>query len=248
MEDKELQLNRCIDDFARRSFRNVADQDYILARMCLRDGLVGQFAWQSLQALEKYLKGILLFNRQNTKKRDDAKKNYSHNIIALTESVEALDELNFKLPKECRGFLEYSCTQGVNRYSTSKFTCKGHQLHELDEIVSFIRRYCQPIHEGQLIQDVTSIDRFAHFFIPNGYLEETLQKPDNPQCISLLWRNKVFNPECEEVNSRYASWSKPLLHFYPEHFDEISKIVQFSPQEKSMYLSMINRNTTNKSP
>ncbi|MCA1796649.1 MAG: HEPN domain-containing protein [Geobacteraceae bacterium] len=53
-----------INDFATRSFRDVADQDYIAARLSYRHGLYPQFHWQSLQALEKYLKAILLYNRE----------------------------------------------------------------------------------------------------------------------------------------------------------------------------------------
>ena len=57
--NKEILINV----FAIRSFRDVADYDYIAARMAYRAQLVPQFLWSSLQALEKYLKCILLLNR-----------------------------------------------------------------------------------------------------------------------------------------------------------------------------------------
>ena len=57
--DKEILIN----NFAIRSFRDVADYDYISARMLYRAKLVPQFLWSSLQSIEKYLKCILLLNR-----------------------------------------------------------------------------------------------------------------------------------------------------------------------------------------
>ena len=52
-----------LDDFARRSFFEIADGDYIAARGMYRAKLFPQFLSASQQALEKYLKYILLLNR-----------------------------------------------------------------------------------------------------------------------------------------------------------------------------------------
>lgn len=59
MSGDEADLN----NFATRSFRDVADQDYVLARIAYRSELYAQFLWSGLQAIEKYLKAILLYNR-----------------------------------------------------------------------------------------------------------------------------------------------------------------------------------------
>jgi hypothetical protein len=49
--------------FIDRSFRDVADQDCIAARIVHRySGLDLQFLWLAEQAVEKYLKAILLYN------------------------------------------------------------------------------------------------------------------------------------------------------------------------------------------
>lgn len=48
--DKQEVLN----DFASKSFRNTADQDYIAARMSYRAGLLEPFLWSSFHAIEKY--------------------------------------------------------------------------------------------------------------------------------------------------------------------------------------------------
>jgi len=63
MDDKTPYIN----DFANRSFRDHADQDYIMARIAYRKEFDQQFRWCSLQALEKYLKAILLYNRVSAK-------------------------------------------------------------------------------------------------------------------------------------------------------------------------------------
>jgi len=56
--------DRLLNEFALRSFRDVADGDYIAARMAYRAELLVQAFWASQQALEKYLKSILLFSEE----------------------------------------------------------------------------------------------------------------------------------------------------------------------------------------
>src|SRR5688572_4958760 len=58
-----LARSALLNNFAVRSFRDVADGDYIAARLSFRSQLIPQFLWQSLQAIEKYLKCILVLNR-----------------------------------------------------------------------------------------------------------------------------------------------------------------------------------------
>lgn len=52
---------------ARFCFRDVADNDYLSARILFRFGFIQQAYWFSEQAVEKYLKAILLFNEISTK-------------------------------------------------------------------------------------------------------------------------------------------------------------------------------------
>jgi hypothetical protein len=58
-----MRLDPFINDFAMRSFRDTADEDYIAARMCWRAQLIPPFLWSSLQAMEKYLKCVSVLNR-----------------------------------------------------------------------------------------------------------------------------------------------------------------------------------------
>ena len=61
--DVSMNVDALLNDFALRCFRDSADQDYIAARMSYRAALIPQFHWSGLQAVEKYLKAILLLNR-----------------------------------------------------------------------------------------------------------------------------------------------------------------------------------------
>lgn len=90
-----------INDFANRSFRDVADQDYIAARMSYRAELREPFLWSSLQCLEKYFKAILLYNRKST-------KGINHNLKEALIGVEAINGIGFEIPEDVKGFVEYS--------------------------------------------------------------------------------------------------------------------------------------------
>ena len=52
-----------INHFAIRCFRDTGDADYLAARMAMRARLAIPFLWSAEQAIEKYLKCILLLNR-----------------------------------------------------------------------------------------------------------------------------------------------------------------------------------------
>jgi HEPN domain-containing protein len=62
-----MTLTIALFTLATEVFREQADKDYIVARSCYRMNLREQFLWASLQACEKYLKGILLFNERSAR-------------------------------------------------------------------------------------------------------------------------------------------------------------------------------------
>ena len=57
------QRDRKLNSWAFRSFRDVADGDYVAARIAHRAQLPVQFLWSSQQAIEKYLKCALFIRR-----------------------------------------------------------------------------------------------------------------------------------------------------------------------------------------
>lgn len=86
---KDIEISACINNFARISFLNIADYDYISARTLFRNGLFDQFLTLSSQAIEKYLKTILLYNRVKNNKS-------SHNLIYLFKKCKKYLILNQK--------------------------------------------------------------------------------------------------------------------------------------------------------
>lgn len=58
-----IPTDKLVNDFAIRSFRDIADGDYIAAGLACRSQLVMQYLWASQQAIEKYLTCILLLHR-----------------------------------------------------------------------------------------------------------------------------------------------------------------------------------------
>jgi HEPN domain-containing protein len=116
MEPSELAA--MVDDFANRSFRDMADDDYIAARMALRVELVPQFLWSSLQAIEKYLKAILLLNRTPSTRA-------THGVSALLTRVENIRKLQFRISAAAREFVDYLDMYGRFRYLEVSYYGRG---------------------------------------------------------------------------------------------------------------------------
>ena len=121
------EIDKYINNFASRSFRDVADGDYINARMCYRAHLVSQFHWSALQAFEKYYKAILLYNRIEA-------KNVGHNLSEAQRLSEKLP-FSIKLSESSIKFIDHLDTYGRFRYLESSYFIKGPALAELDKAV-----------------------------------------------------------------------------------------------------------------
>ena len=128
-------LNRSLNSFATQSFRDQADRDYIAARLACRFELFPQFLWSSQQAIEKYLKAILLYNRiKATKIGHDIEK-----AMELTKSLPFALELS----NRSQPFITHVARCGEYRYIDVPYYVHGHLLIDLDLTVWEIRRYCQ---------------------------------------------------------------------------------------------------------
>jgi hypothetical protein len=88
-------LDAWVDDFAVRSFRDIADANYIAARMACRAALVTPFLWASQQAVEKYLKCILLLNRI-------CAREVRHDLGRALSYIERSDKVALDLPVQSR--------------------------------------------------------------------------------------------------------------------------------------------------
>ena len=124
-----------IDAFIADSFRDVADADYLTARICWRRDLGLNFFWMALQAIEKYLKGILLFHRESS-------QGFGHDVCKLLSRVKRLPEINLQFRPDVETFIGILNEQGLNRYFESNFERRGVEILLLDECIWQLRIRC----------------------------------------------------------------------------------------------------------
>ena len=99
---KELFINYC--------YRDIADKDYLTARLCYRNGLIENFLWASLQCIEKYIKAILLFNDRST-------KSIGHNLKKGMDEIYKIKGIKWDFDEEYIYFVEkYLNYYGKIRY------------------------------------------------------------------------------------------------------------------------------------
>jgi len=231
--------DQLVNDFATRSFREIADGDYIAARMSFRALLVPQFLWQSLQAMEKYLKCILVLNRIRAPK--------SHDLSELIEAFEKAKKFEVRLTPETRKFLTYLDTFGRFRYYETPYYTLGDELFRLDKAVWEIRRYARVINYRIRTLDGKDIDLLPYelktnkhaetrapqeFSIIGGYLESILAKREHPSRQFLIWHNISFGSGRRKTvrHRRISASGNSPLSLHPEILDEVLKYV-FLPKD-----------------
>ena len=245
--NEQDKIDRHINGFATQSFRDQADRDYIAARLACRTDLMPQFLWSAQQAVEKYLKAILLYNRVPAKK-------VLHNIAAALQLAEAIPRTPFtiNLSARSRKFIDHLATYGQNRYIEKPYHVNGHILVDLDLTVWELRRYCQvlsvfgkvlPEKEqkllAQALSDLTKSDTKPRykFRVHGGFLEEVLKSPKHPARSALLWNNATFaSRKRATVKVRdHMMGGNPLLYLYPEMLDELLKYVSLPDKLEQAY-------------
>ncbi len=228
-----------INDFATRSFRDIADQDYIAARLSYRHGLYSQFHWQSLQALEKYLKAILLYNRVKA-------KDINHDLQKAIKHTQKLPFLLKRSPITDK-FLKHLSDFGRYRYLESSYFIYGPKLAQLDKAVWEIRRYCKvldyetTIESGQIVNmfraeldkiEASELQPPQKFRLTGGHLERILDKRGHPSRSALIWQNLFFGNSIRKrvrMPSVFQAVNAPL-YLNPEILDEVLEYV-FVPKE-----------------
>ena len=173
--------------------------DYISARMSFRATLIEQFHWQALQALEKYFKAILLYNRIKARKM-------GHSLSrALIKAQQLPFELHLTQP--AREFIDHIDSFGRFRYLEASYFIHGPKLVELDRTVWEVRRYCKVLKyqislpdgckKQMLPFELASIETSKNrppqqFRIPGGALEKIIDKQEHPARAPLIWQNGFF--------------------------------------------------------
>jgi HEPN domain-containing protein len=129
-------LDRLVNDFATRCFRDAADGDYIAARLARRAKRFPQFLASAQQALEKYLKTILLLNRIPA-------RNVGHDLSKALVLLESHKAFPFRLSPEALKFIEYVDSIGRYRYFEASYYVLDFEILQLDKTVWEIRRYAE---------------------------------------------------------------------------------------------------------
>ncbi|WP_025523568.1 HEPN domain-containing protein [Vibrio parahaemolyticus] len=241
------------NDFVTRSFRDVADQDYIAARLCYQNNLMIQFTWSALQAVEKYLKSILLYNRVSAKK-------LNHDLCKSLRRVESIEDLGFELPDDCREFIEFLNIYGANRYLSHAHYNLPHQIVDLDKTVWCLRRYCydmrQVVSRGGESIDLFDINKkriknaesmpYIKCRMFTGHLEKVIKSKSHDQRKPLVWQNLYFgelNRKAVHLPNRFNAINPtPTLH--PEVILEIEKYVTMPKTLIEAYKMKLTNNST----
>jgi HEPN domain-containing protein len=228
------QIDRRINDFASRSFRDMADRDYIAARLACRAQLMPQFLWSAQQAIEKYCKYILLVNRiKATAVRHDIKR-----ALDLTKKA----SFNIDLSMPSREFIGHVADYGEYRYLDVSYAVHGYALVDLDRAVWDLRRYCQvldvfgkalPAAEQRMLEAAheqlrRSRSRPPHEFrLPSGYLERVLKSKQHPARAALIWNNAFFGErKRKSVRARhYLAGENAPLYLFPHMLDQLLEYV-----------------------
>lgn len=242
-----------LNDFATRSFREIADQDYIAARLSYRHGLYSQFHWQSLQAIEKYLKAILLYNRIKA-------TDINHD---LERAIKHTKKLPFEIlrSESTDNFIKHLSNFGRFRYLEASYYLHGPKIVELDKAVWEIRRYCDVLDYDFKLPDGSTTNMlesklekirnsetnpFHKFKLIGGLLEKIVDTPKHTSRSALIWQNAFFGKVTRRhvrVPTTLHSVNSPL-YLHPEIIDEVLKFV-FLPKEVANAYRELSRNKRN---
>lgn len=190
-----------------------ADQNYFLARFTRIYGFAGEFWWQSLQAIEKYLKAGLLLNGVSVK------KSKGHEIFALWEEHSSIfGELavtsfvkpallhdDFWRPQTVGDFIHDVETQGQpdSRYGLVSHREQKDDLFKLDQLVFELRRR------------TIGLDWIVGRDWPENELEEykdrtyrdvILEKPDY-QVRPIIPPKATLNVGGDDITDLFHSWN-----------------------------------------
>ena len=227
-----------VNQFAIRCFRDTGDGDYIAARMAMRARLGVQFFWSAEQAIEKYLKCILMLNRRDT-------ADLSHKIDAALKRINSDLPFHIDLSKPERQVFDHVCEWDSDRYLIGSFHLMDNEVAKLDLLVWRLRQYCQPLDvvhyadapsEAVLLTNIKRIEagmegpaKSGH--LSHGVLEQVLAKKEHPAREALVWKNFRYSGRHRNVigySSGFQAVNAPLW-LHPELADEAAKWMKIPP-------------------
>jgi len=203
---RELLLN----DLAIRCFRDIADQDYIAARLAYHHQLPEPSLWQSQQALEKYLKCVLLLNRIPA-------IDGGHSLTDALRKIEANQSLSLQLTPATRELIEHLDEFGTERYLTTSMLAFGANVVHLDRAVWELRRFCSTDERPRKLTLIHG-KRPPRYSI-GGWIESVLSEPrESERRRALVRENGFWGPKRNTIVRvlRWMTTSNAPLWMHPE--------------------------------
>jgi hypothetical protein len=224
-----------INDFAIRCFRDIGDGDYIAARLALKAGLAMQAIWSGLQAVEKYLKCMLLLRRVSS-------KGVGHKIAEGLRLVNDRLGYDIVLPDHEQAVFNHLTDSCGDRYLIASLYLFDHELSGLDALVWRLRQYCVVLDvehyndrpcEDVLCRNLAKIKTRLNGepiggHIDCGVLEAVLADQHHRAREGLVWRNAMFGGESPlnaSENSNFVAINSPL-YLNPQIARTVGKLVQ----------------------
>jgi len=242
--DDRLRAKR--NSYIYRSFRDVADCDYIAARISHRYKLFDQFLWSALQAVEKYLKTIILLYDGDT-------RDLSHDLVKAFRRVERISEIHWDFEPETNDFLDNLKVMGRDRYFTYPRGTHGQELFQLDHVVWKLRRYCEDFHWLKKVAEENGDDRYDDYIrslqsedcrkkatkfrlFHKGHLEKVLDTKKFPkQRTQLVYKNFYYGSyKKHKIKWQFTVTSaNPSSFLHPELYPWIIDRVKLSPEVRN---------------
>jgi len=225
-------LENCVN----KTFRNIADQEYISARLLYKSKLFLQLLWMAAQSIEKYLKAILIYNEISVTQSNHHEHSDLYKMI-----IDSIKDIKFDFPDDVINFIKYLDEQGQNRYFSTPYVIQTNFLTQLDKTVWYIRRYCDNYRktengksifkeEIKRIQHQNLIDHPNQFKLYKGYLEQVMEDEIYEHRKILIWKNSYYYKKYRRLNisdDNNEIIEIPPIDIDPDHFDLISKYIFF---------------------
>jgi HEPN domain-containing protein len=208
-----------VNDFATRSFLDSGDQDYIAARLSYRAKLSYPCLWQSQQALEKYLKCILLLHRIPA-------KNVGHSLCAALDNIKKSGILSLGLTPATIDLINRLEEVGEFRYLEVSYTVFSNDIIRLDRAVWELRRFCTLNPEPRNLS-LKKGEIAPKYELQGGFLESIYRDNDHPAREGLMWNN-AFIGRRSRRHLRMRGWIHAVnapLYMHPEILDEVLRYV-----------------------
>jgi HEPN domain-containing protein len=212
-------IKMLVDQFAMESFREMADGDYVVARMSYRANLVSQALWASEQAIEKYLKTILLLRRIRYTKG-------GHSVLDILRVLEEKCS-NLAISSETREFIKHIDRYGTDRYLTYPLVMEGREISRLDRASWELRRYCTRCSAESELKDIEAAIANDPKWSPSSkpsLLHDIIDNPEHPAHHYLLRGNRYFGKTTDvdgDDDLGFQGTNSFLSQYPKEHYAEL---------------------------